>query len=284
MSALVARTFRRVPNAVVAMPPRVRVRLIVLLLVTGALVAGWFLWFRDSSLVAVEKVEITGLTAPESGRIEAALTSAARDMTTLNVDVERLERAVAGFPVVRSVEASPDFPHRLAIRVVERRPVALLVAGGRRVPVAGDGTLLPDARVRGGLPSLHASAATAGSRLSDPRALALATVAATAPRALRERIELIGVTPRRGIVARIDGGLELIFGDARRARDKWTAAAGVLAEESSQGASYVDLRIPERPAAGGLDFDAGPDEPSPAAPQPSTSAPVSEPDTTLDPG
>ena len=284
MTALAARTFRLVPRAGSAIPPRARLWLLASMLLAGALAAGWFLWFRDSSLVAVEKVEITGLTAPDADRIEAALASAARDMTTLNLDTARLERAVAGFPVVRSIEATPDFPHRLAIRVVERRPVALLVAGGRRVPIAGDGTILPDARVRGELPEMRVSAAVTGARLSDQRALAVVSVAAAAPRPLRQRIDDIGVTARRGIVARLAGGLELVFGDATRAEAKWTAAARVLAEQSAQGASYVDLRIPERPTAGGLDFDAGPDQPATQAPLPSTSGPGLEQGETLNPG
>ena len=47
-------------------------------------------------------------------------------------------------------------------------------------------------------------------------------------------------------------GPELIFGDPTRARAKWTAAARVLADPKAEGASYVDVRIPGRPAAGGL--------------------------------
>ena len=278
MSALVARTIRLVPRAVVAIPPRLRIRLLALLALAGLLVAVWFLWFRDSSLVAVEKVEVTGLTAPESDRIEAALTAAARDMTTLNVDVGRLERAVAGFPVVRGIEVTADFPHALAIRVIERPPVALLVTDGRRVPVARDGTVLPDARVSGGLPEIRADAATSGARLSDRRALALATVAGAVPRALRDRVERIELSGRRGIVARLADGPELVFGNAARVRAKWIAAARVLAEPSAQGASYLDVRLPERPTAGGLNFEPQTEEqppvvppaPAPAAPPPST--------------
>ena len=47
-------------------------------------------------------------------------------------------------------------------------------------------------------------------------------------------------------------GPDLIFGDARRAAAKWAAAARVLAEPSAAGATYLDLRVPERVAAGGL--------------------------------
>ena len=43
-----------------------------------------------------------------------------------------------------------------------------------------------------------------------------------------------------------------MFGDGEDARAKWTAAARVLAEPSAAGATYLDLRIPGRVAAGGL--------------------------------
>jgi cell division protein FtsQ len=57
-------------------------------------------------------------------------------------------------------------------------------------------------------------------------------------------------------------GPDLIFGDASDARRKWLAAARVLADPSAAGAIYLDVRIPERVAAGGL----GPvPEPTPEA-------------------
>jgi cell division protein FtsQ len=59
----------------------------------------------------------------------------------------------------------------------------------------------------------------------------------------------------------MNDGPKLYFGGAARLEAKWGAAAQVLAHRSSRGASYVDLRIPERPVAGGL-------KPRPAEPQP----------------
>ena len=47
-------------------------------------------------------------------------------------------------------------------------------------------------------------------------------------------------------------GPELVFGDGEQREQKWAAAARVLAEISAQGATYLDLRIPGRVAAGGL--------------------------------
>jgi hypothetical protein len=40
------------------------------------------------------------------------------------------------------------------------------------------------------------------------------------------------------------------FGDESRPHAKWLSLARVLADPSSAGASYIDVRLPERPAAG----------------------------------
>ena len=45
-------------------------------------------------------------------------------------------------------------------------------------------------------------------------------------------------------------GLLVYFGDATRPHAKWLSLARVLADPSSAGATYIDVRVPERPAAG----------------------------------
>jgi hypothetical protein len=55
-----------------------------------------------------------------------------------------------------------------------------------------------------------------------------------------------------GYVAELRDGPELLIGSATRLRAKWAAAARVLADLEARGATYIDLRIPSRPAVGGL--------------------------------
>ena len=74
--------------------------------------------------------------------------------------------------------------------------------------------------------------------------------AAAAP--LHRRLEKVVIRKEEGLVVPLRDGPELIFGDATRIRAKWTAAARVLADPAAAGASYIDLRLPGRPAAGGL--------------------------------
>ena len=54
----------------------------------------------------------------------------------------------------------------------------------------------------------------------------------------------------KGLTLAMHSGLLVYFGDGTRPHAKWLSLARVLADPSSAGASYVDVRLPERPAAG----------------------------------
>jgi cell division protein FtsQ len=243
-ATIAARGARVLPS----LPPRVKRWVLIGLAVALVVSVGYRFWLRDSSLVAVDKVEVTGLTTKDASRVRAALASAAHTMTTLHVRRDVLEQAVAAYPVVKALQVRPDFPHGLAIRVIEYRPAAL--AGG--LPVAGDGTILRGIPVEGDLPRIESRGVPHGNRLTDPAALHQARIAGTAPAALRPRLETIEMRDQDGIVVQMRDGPELIFGDATRARAKWIAATRVLADKEAEGASYIDVRLPGRPAAGGL--------------------------------
>ena len=212
------------------------------------LAAGFQFWLRDSTLVAVEDVKVTGLTTKDASRVRASLVAAAHTMTTLHVDQAELEHAIGAYPVVRALHVEADFPHRLDIRVIEHRPAAMV--GG--LPVAGDGTILRGLPVEGRLPEMDVRGKLDGDRLSDPASLRAAHVAGGAPAPLRGRLERIDIRPEEGIVVELRDGPELYFGNGTRVRAKWIAAVRILADPEAAGASYIDVRLPGRPAAGGL--------------------------------
>ncbi len=120
------------------------------------------------------------------------------------------------------------------------------------MPVAADGTVLEGLPVTGPLPMVRARA---GSRApGSPRAAPAgrARIAGAAPAPLRRRVREIQRDGDRGYVAQLREGPELVFGSAAHLRAKWIAAARVLADPETGGATYVDLRLPGRPAVGGL--------------------------------
>jgi hypothetical protein len=81
----------------------------------------------------------------------------------------------------------------------------------------------------------------------------MATVLATAPPTLAGWIARV-YEGSEGLTVAMRGGLLIYFGDDSRPHAKWLSAARVLASPTSAGASYLDVRLPERPAAG---FPAG---------------------------
>jgi cell division protein FtsQ len=238
------------PLPALSLPRRPSARAAGACLCVLALLGGGWLWLRDSRLVAVDQVSVTGVSGSEAPLVRAALEGAARDMTTLHVRADQLKTAVEPFPAIMAVEAQPDFPHGLRIVVHEHVAVAALAAGGDRVPVAADGTLLRGTPTSG-LPVIDVRASTGGDTVTDRQALRAVALLAIAPTALRAKLGRVYLGPR-GLTAALQDGPVLYFGGAERLSAKWTAATVVLANKSSAGASYLDLRLPERPAAGGL--------------------------------
>lgn len=225
-------------------------RAVAVALACGVLLLGGWLWLRGSSLVAVRDVRISGVQGAQAAQIEGLLKSAARRMTTMDFNVGALRAAVSGFPVVEDVRASTSFPHGAQIEVVERLPVAVLSAAGQRTAVAADGTALGAQLAYGSLPALSGSfLPVPGQRVADPGVRAQLAVLGAAPLLLRRHVERV-FSGAEGLTVQMRNGLLVYFGDASRPRAKWLSFARVLADSGSAGARYVDVRVPERPAAG----------------------------------
>jgi cell division protein FtsQ len=232
------------------------------------LCAGGYVLLRHSSFVAVEHVQVSGVHGPEASAIKSALVAAAHHMSTLDVRNGALLAAVAPFRIVREVKAYPRFPHGLRITVVEQSPVAALTAAGQRTAVAADGVVLGPAFLSSTLPTLGGwSVPAPGAHLHARELLDALSVLGAAPAALARQVVRTYTSPE-GLSVAMRNGLVVYFGDAVRAHAKWLSLASVLAEKSSAGALYIDVRLPGRPAAGfaagsGPALEAGASEASP---------------------
>lgn len=224
--------------------------LLAAIAVLAALLCGAWLWFRDSSLVAVTRVNVTGESGSDAAAIRAALTSSARSMTTLDVSAAELRTAVAPYPVVRGIRVTTQFPHGMRIRVLEEIPVGNVLVGARRIAVAGDGTLLRDVSAPAWLPTIPLAVPPGGIRVSDPQASNEVTLLAAAPRRLLAAVSQVSTLPAHGLVAELRNGPRVYFGSADQLAAKWIALSAVLADPGSQGADYIDVTDPQRPAAG----------------------------------
>jgi cell division protein FtsQ len=234
---------------------RIRVlrrRFVVFALLAVVLLALYMLWFRDSSLVAVNSVKVEGTgKGPMERQLVTALTAAGKTMTTLHIDEGALADAAKRFPLVESVSASPSFPSGLTIQVAERRPIALIGSGSNAIAVAGDGTILRGLPAEHShLPALPLSAPPKGPRLGGPMLEQAEVLGATPPGLLRYVDHTFN--GQSGIDVSLAGGVILRFGDATEADKKWKAATAVLSDPNLGPLDYVDLSVPSRPAVGGV--------------------------------
>jgi cell division protein FtsQ len=279
-------TLGAIPRLALALPRRVRVLALLAAVVAAAFALLYYGWFRDSSLVQVQEVTVVGLTGPDAPRVRRALKEAGLQQTTLHVNEDELRRAVEAEPSILALDATPDFPHRLRIDVTENHPVAsIVIPGSGKVPLAGNGTLMPGTKYEAPVPEIRINGVTrtgrdgtTAARLRDDRAAPLLRVAATAPPALLRRATTIERRRGEGIVVVMKNGPRVMFGDESQLPAKWRAAAGVLASPDARGASYVDVRLPQRPVAGGLKPQTPPPGTAPAPGATNSAPPAPAPD------
>jgi len=242
---------------------RLRIAAVALAIAIPLLAGGW-VWLRGSSLVAVKSVRVSGAHGSDAHAIDAALKSAGLRMSTLDVHTGALRAAVAGYPEIRDVQVKASFPHGLSIRVIEQPPVAALSTAGTKIAVASDGVVLGSAQLSGSLPTLTAATALRpGQHVHSATLLGALGLLGAAPPPLAKQVER-AYSGSKGLTLVMRGGLLAYFGDSERAHAKWQSLATVLADKSSAGASYVDVRLPERPAAG---FPAGSAPPASTSPE-----------------
>lgn len=253
MESVLAGRLRR-PRASRSWSGRLRGRLqrrTLLIVLAGAIaLAGAFVLLRSSPLVAVDQVRITGVEGAEAAAVSQALETAAKRMSTLDYSAGELEAAVARYPVVRSLSVSTSFPHRMRIFVSEQPPVARLSAGALRSAVAADGVVLGPSLASRSLPTIPASFIPAvGRHVSDGRLRSYLAVLGAAPAPLLPMVASVFVG-QQGLTVKMANGLLVYFGDDSTPHAKWDSLVSVLTAPGSGSASYVDVRLPERPAAG----------------------------------
>ncbi len=130
-------------------------------------------------------------------------------------------------------------------------PTSVIGSGKDAVGVSATGEILsrrpPPAD--GSLPSLPIDKPTKQGRLAGP-VLQQAIVLGAAPAVLRSCIEG-SYYGESGVDVKLASGIELFFGGASRAAQKWSAAVAILADPTITDFGYVDLHSPSRASTGG---------------------------------
>jgi cell division septal protein FtsQ len=242
---------RSVPN-ISRIAPSGRSVLVGLALVV--LAVGAYLVARETSVFAVQAVDVRGGTPALRAQVRAALAPVV-GQSLLRVDGDTVAHAVAPLPGVRSYSFDRSFPHTLRVIVRPEQPVFVL----RRVPgtdaflVAASGRVIRQLRHsrRSSLPRLWVTKdvhVVVGQRLE-----AGPTEAASALSLLRGAPLPGGVHVMRAdgkeLTLTLGGGLEVRLGDDGDLRLKLAIARRILRQTgaATAGAGYLDVSVPERP-------------------------------------
>jgi cell division septal protein FtsQ len=227
------------------MPPR-RTLAMVAALALAAGLGGWLLLAGGGQ--NVQRVTIVGLSHDASPALEDALVTAARAQPTSGFSAAKVRAAVARYTLITAIRAEPREPDAVTLVVHEREPFLRLSAEGRRVALASDGTVITGYGRLPHVASVSGTRAPQGSRTEDPFALTALRLLRVAPAPIRRRV--VALTLSRGVLTiYLHRGPRLIFGDATLPHAKWDAAIAVMATRSAEGAAYIDVRLPSRPAA-----------------------------------
>ena len=134
------------------------------------------------------------------------------------------------------------WPDTVVLSVVERRAVATLDTGGRRVLVDADGVQFRavDGSRRHGLPNIEAGGERAAAEAAE-------VVAALPPEVVR-RVDGITAPTMDSITLRLKAGREVIWGSAEQTEVK----AEVLAVLVRRKGSVLDVSVPSAPTVSGI--------------------------------
>jgi cell division protein FtsQ len=216
-----------------------------------AFALGGYLLGRETSLFAIDRIEVDGGSAPVARQVRQALVSLS-GRPLVGLDGSAVLRKVDALPTVVSARYDRDFPHTLRITVVPERPAAVVRRGPESwlVSVRGRvmGRLVPTAIPK--LPRIWVSTRTpirvGGELAGGGNAVAAHGVGLAGVFAPR----IASASYTGGVlVFRLRSGLELLLGDPGDVKLKLAVAQRVLTILPS-GSTFLDVSIPGRPVSG----------------------------------
>jgi cell division protein FtsQ len=216
-----------------------------------AVALGGYVLARESSLFAIDRIEVRGGSGQVAHQVDAALASLV-GRPLVGLDGSAVLAKVDALPTVVSASYDRAFPHTLRITVVPERPAAVLRRGADGWLISARGRVmepLPSTAVSK-LPRIWISTRTpvrTGAELTEAGA-AIAAHAAGLAEAFEARIASASYTGGL-LVFHLRSGVELLLGGNAEVELKVAVAERVLAMLPT-GSTYLDVSNPGRPVSG----------------------------------
>jgi len=216
-----------------------------------AVALGGYLIARESSLFAIDRIEVNGASPRVAGQVRQALASLT-DRPLVGLDGSSVLRTVDALPTVVSATYDRAFPHTLRITVVPERPAAVLRRGSDSWLVSTRGRVMEHlpAVALPKLPRIWLSTRTNVRTGAELTAAGAATAARAVGLAGAFGARVASASYTDGVVVfHLRSGVELLLGGDGDIRLKVAVADRLLAVLPS-GSTFVDVSNPGRPVSG----------------------------------
>jgi cell division protein FtsQ len=216
-----------------------------------AFALGGYLLARETTLFAIDRVEVHGGTGPVARQVRQSLASFT-GRPLVGLDGSAVLRTVEALPTVVRASYDRNFPHTLRITVVPEQPAAVLRRGPDSWLVSVRGRVME--RLQSSavprLPRIWVSTRTRvgiGGEVPGAGAATAARAAGLAG-AFAPRVASASYTDGT-LVLQLRSGLQLLLGDPGDVKLKVAVARRVLTI-LPPGSTFLDVSIPGRPVSG----------------------------------
>jgi cell division protein FtsQ len=215
------------------------------------LALGAYLLARESSLFAINTIDVRGGSPEVAAQVRSALGSL-DGAPLVGLDGSSVLRKVDALPTVVRASYDRAFPHTLRITIVPERPAAVLRRGPDSWLVSVRGRVIERLQTAADprLPRIWISAGTAvtaGVRLSGAGAAAAARAVGLAG-GFATRVVTASYTDGT-LVFHLRSGVEVLLGAGGDVRLKVAVAERALAQ-LPPGSTFLDVSVPGRPVSG----------------------------------
>lgn len=198
-----------------------------------------------SPLMAVRDVRVEGADRLDPAAVQAALGGHVGEPIA-TVTEEGVAAQLQAIPQIESFRLEVVPPSTMIVRIVERRPVAIIPAdGGERVIDAAGVVLGGVDATTGSLPRL------VGVEPGSPEFEAVATVLVSVPTEVLSTTQSIEAPTPSDIRLTLASGQSVQWGGAEDSRLKADVVAALIATQDPSVARVLDVRAPEHPVVRG---------------------------------
>lgn len=227
------------------------IRIVVIFaLLAGAVYGGSILW--ESDQLKLSKVEVAGIERTTADEVvEASGLKEGAHLLRISTDAVA-NRVAAAIAWVEDATVERILPSTVRITVEERTPHLLAVFEGRPFLIDDEGVLLEESnepliRVLE-LPTEGMEQIRPGEQIDELSFTHVIEILDGLPSEVADRVQAVRAPSVDRITLQLDGALEVLYGASEEIEAKNFALVELLGRASEEGITYIDVRVPSRPA------------------------------------